>query len=260
MNSTLLVNASAIVLFIFTLAFSYSYTFIKSTLKVYDYVKCLTGGFIIGIILVEVLPDIYSSDSMVPAVVTGISFFFLFTISKLYIERANVGEQDSIPAGASKKEALIFILALSLHSFMEGLGISNKENEKLVWYLVSILIHKWLEAIVLGASVLTSDLSPKVCFVLLLVYSSLTSVGALLGKQLSSGSSNSLIRHTLDGIAAGSFFYIGFVEMVGNEFETSSGKLTRARTFKKTLSMFIGYFIITTVICLSHTLEELYHK
>ncbi|KAI5171050.1 solute carrier family 39 (zinc transporter), member 1/2/3 [Nematocida sp. LUAm3] len=257
MDSTILLNLSAVFLFVFTLLFTYSYKFIKSMMKVYDYIKCLTGGFIIGIILMEVLPDIYKVDSMLPAVTTGLSFFFLFILSKLYIERANIGEQDAIPQGASKKEALIFILALSLHSFMEGLGISNKQKDKLIWYLVSILLHKWLEAIILGTSVLTSSLTDTVSFILLVVYSSLTSIGALMGNYLAS-KGNPNIRHILDGIAAGSFFYIGFVEMVGNEFETSSGKLTRRKALLKIGSMLIGYLLITGLLLMAKHIENFY--
>lgn len=262
MNSEILVGVAAVVLFIFTFLFSYAYSFIKSIMRGYDYIKCLTGGFIIGIILMEVLPDIYVDGKKMAPVITGLSFFLLFSISKLYIERAS-SDQDSIPTDASRKEALIFILALSLHSFMEGLGVSGKKDSKLAWYLVSILVHKWLEAIVLGASVLSSSFSRKTCFFLLGVYSSLTSIGALIGRNISyyfpaHDSSSPLILQLLDGIAAGSFFYIGFVEMVGNEFETSSGKLTRKKTLLKTLCMFTGYFLITSVICLSRKMEEEY--
>ncbi|KAI5190950.1 solute carrier family 39 (zinc transporter), member 1/2/3 [Nematocida minor] len=257
MNDTNIVATSAVVLFVFTLLFSYAYNVIKPYMKGYTYIKCLTGGFIIGIILIEVLPDIYDSNSSIPVVTTGLSFFLLFAISKLYIERVEAKEQDSIPEGAGKKEALIFILALSLHSFMEGLGISSKKGPKLLWYIISILVHKWLEAIVLGTSVLTSELSRPVCFSLILIYSSLTSIGSLLGHWLSfTNSENSIITLILNGIAAGSFFYIGFVEMVGNEFETSSGKLTRRKTFKKITSMFIGYSFITSVILAAHSIEK----
>lgn len=252
-----MVYTSAVVLFVFTLAFSYAYKIIKPFMKGYTYIKCLTGGFIIGIILMEVLPDIYEISSSLPVVTTGLSFFLLFAISKLYIERVEAKEQDSIPEGAGKKEAFIFILALSLHSFMEGLGISSKKGSKLMWYIISILVHKWLEAIVLGTSVLTSQIPKGICFFLILIYSSLTSIGSLLGHYISGDSSNmDTVTQILNGIAAGSFFYIGFVEMVGNEFETSSGKLTRRMTFKKILSMFIGFSFITGVLLGAHAIER----
>ncbi|KAH9385800.1 solute carrier family 39 (zinc transporter), member 1/2/3 [Nematocida major] len=255
MNDTEIVTLSAAVLFVFTLLFSYTYKILAPFMKSYTYIKCLTGGFIIGVILIEVLPDIYATNSPIPIVATGLSFFLLFAISKLYIERVEAKEQDSIPEGASKREALIFIMALSLHSFMEGLGISSKKGSQLIWYIVSILVHKWLEAIMLGTSVLTSELSKPICFSLILIYSSLTSIGSLLGHWMSSPSEESVVTLILNGVAAGSFFYIGFVEMVGNEFETSSGKLTRKKTAKKILSMFIGFSFITAVIMAAHTLE-----
>lgn len=255
MEDSSIVYASAVILFVFTLAFSYAYNLIKPFMKGYTYIKCLTGGFIIGIILMEVLPDIYTGDDT-PVIATGLSFFLLFAISKLYIERVEAKEQDSIPEGASNKEALIFILALSLHSFMEGLGISSKKSSKLLWYIASILIHKWLEAIVLGTSVLTSKIPRPVCFALILIYSSLTSIGSLIGHWMSSSVySTGFIVQVLNGVAAGSFFYIGFVEMVGNEFETSSGKLTRRDTFKKILSMFIGFSFVTSALLVAHRIE-----
>lgn len=258
MDSDFLVNAAAVLLFVVTFGFCYVYQVIKPLMRMYTYIKCFTGGFIIGVILLEVLPDIYTSDSSVPVLATGLSFFLLFIISKLYIERVDAKDQDSIPEDASKGQALVFILALSLHSFMEGLGMGSKQDQKLVWYIVSILVHKWLEAIILGASVLTSALPSKISFVLLLVYSSLTSLGALIGKRLSQGALTaagpSYLMLAMDGVAAGSFFYIGFVEMVGNEFQTSAGKNTRRETVQKILSMFSGYLAITSVILFAHAI------
>lgn len=259
MDDNSLLYASAIVLFVFTFIFAYAYKLLKPYMKGYTYIKSLTGGFIIGIILMEVLPDIYEPSSRVPIVSTGLSFFLLFVISKLYIERVESEEQDSIPEGAGKKEALVFILALSLHSFMEGLGMASKKGPKLIWYIVSILVHKWLEAILLGTSVLTSKINKTACFYLILIYSSLTSVGSILGllligaeetvtQSVTAQTATALITNILNGIAAGSFFYIGFVEMIGNEFETASGKLTRRDTFKKILSMLTGYSLVTGIL------------
>ncbi|KAI5179692.1 solute carrier family 39 (zinc transporter), member 1/2/3 [Nematocida sp. AWRm80] len=245
---------SVIVLFVFTLIFSYMYKVIRPLMKMYTYIKCLTGGFIIGIILLEVLRDIYSTESILPSIVTGVSFYVLFMISKLYIERVESKEQDSIPTGASKKEALIFILALSLHSFMEGLGMGSKTGSKFNWYVISILVHKWLEAIVLGASVLSAGFSDLTNFILLLMYSSLTSIGAIIGKTVNTGNTN--VVGVLDGIAAGSFFYIGFVEMVGNEFVVTDQKYSKSKLYKKILAMLIGYLSITTVLSMAKFIEE----
>jgi len=260
MNSRALLNGVALFLFLFTLLFCYAYRVLKPLMEGYTYAKCFTGGAIIGIILLEVLPDIYSAGSQIPPVVTGISFFLLFFISKLYIERVNAEEQDSIPTGASKQEAMIFIFALSLHSFMEGLGMGNKKDEKLIYYMVSIFIHKWLEAIVLGTSVLTSSFSPAVSFVFLVIYSSLTSIGALIGwyiNALKQGDTSSTALMCLDGTAAGSFLYIGFVEMVGNEFETSSYKNSKSKTLKKIISMFIGFLLIIATHQATHSADSM---
>lgn len=256
MDSTLAIYLTSAALFVFTLFFSYGYNMLSSMMKAYSYVKCMTGGFIISIILFEILPDIYSSKTTFPVLMTGISFLLLFAISKLYIEKVDAEDQDSIPEGATKKEALVFILALSLHSFMEGLGMSTKSDEKLCWYICGLFLHKWLEAVVLGTSVLTSGFRKKTCFYLLLVYSSLTSIGALLGKLIGRAFESSRVAQALDGIAAGSFFYIGFVEMVGNEFERRHKQARKEKTEKKVASMVGGFSVMTGLIYIADHLEN----
>lgn len=249
MSTDEIVYYTAALLFVFTLIFSYGYYFVSPMVKTYSYIKCLTGGFIISIILFEILPDLYVHKSVVPPLATGLSFFALFAISKLYIEKVDAEDHDSIPGDATKKEALIFIVALSLHSFMEGLGVSTKTGDKLGWYICGLFAHKWLEALVLGASVLSSRLSKRARFSLLLVYSSLTSIGAILGMHISKRESEaSVLLLILDGIAAGSFFYIAFVEMVGNEFQEGFGRTTKEKTWKKVLSMFSGFTGMTGLI------------
>ena len=145
----------------------------------------------------------------------GLSFLLLFAVDRLFLsknhphhhhheislsdlpgdERENpcdsiiveIKNENTLEDSASRKDtglkplkaqAFVFVLALSLHSFLEGLGLSAiKREPELLSFVISLLSHKWLEAFALGATVLNAKFSKNVTFLLNLFYSTLTPIG-----------------------------------------------------------------------------------
>jgi zinc transporter ZupT len=142
----------------------------------------------------------------------GISFLLLFAVDRLFlspggpphqhhaislaesalpdIERtvhldtvSSIEEEDAISevkasARPRQTQAVVFVLALSLHSFLEGLGLSGIAREPELWsFVVALVSHKWLEAFALGATVLNARFSKRTTFALHLLYSLLTPIG-----------------------------------------------------------------------------------
>lgn len=239
-------------IFIFTFAFAYSFKLLEK-LKIPDHIKCFTGGVILTTMIFHILPHMYEYKGMISPFSAGISFLFLFSLDKLYISTS--GKQDSLPETASEKQAFIFVLAMSLHSFMEGLGVPVKTKKELKWYMLGLVGHKWIEAIVLGVSVFQRNFSEKMNFGLIFVYSILTPLGIIIGKYSvkNFNDSKGVLIKLLTGISAGSFFYIGFLEMLNSGFDNSQNKKDE---FVRLLLIFTGFFVMCFVNYYAEKLEE----
>ncbi|KAF7683686.1 Zinc transporter ZIP1 [Astathelohania contejeani] len=247
----------SIVIFIFTFIFAISYKLFART-SLSSYLKCFAGGVILSTMIFHIFPDLYlHKDSNIAPLFSGCSFLLLFSIDKLYLYSQS-NEADSLPEGSTQAQALLFVIALSMHSFLEGLGIPTKKNAELFWYMVGLLGHKWIEAFALGVSIMIADFKPKTIFRLLLLYSSLTPLGAIISSvamQLLSNSTYFKIGElVMTGISSGSFFYIGFIEMLNSEF--SSGKKDKKAIKYKMTAIFLGFILMTVVVFICDTIEK----
>lgn len=130
---------------------------------------------------------------------------------------------DGLDSHSSKSQAFIFVLALSMHSFFEGLGAAAQHSrENLIMYLLSLFGHKWLEAFALGVNVLNANFGRFYACGLILFYSLLTPLGIILGmlfeRATLAGPYAQLTSDSLNGVAVGSFIFVSCIEMIPPEF------------------------------------------
>lgn len=133
---------------------------------------------------------------------------------------------DSITGASSQAQTMVFVFALSLHSYLEGLGAAGQcDWTGLSQFAFSLLGHKLLEAFALGVSVMRAGFSSGRTIAVLSFYSFLTPLGILSGMgalhSFSSSSGNTaLIVELLNGAAVGSFMFVGMIEMIPPEFNS----------------------------------------
>lgn len=153
---------------------------------------------------------------------------------------------DSLNEQSTKSQALVFIVALSMHSFLEGFGIASKnDSNSLFSYMISMILHKILEAFALGLNVLNAQFSPTFTLGLIIFYSILTPLGMVLGIVMLVGedkSSHSIISAVLNGLACGSFLFVSCIEMIPPEFH----KKTK-HSIPKFLLLSLGFILISMV-------------
>lgn len=139
---------------------------------------------------------------------------------------------EGIRTSKSRIQAYVFVLALSMHSLLEGLGMSGKNSESVLYrFLVGLFAHKWIEAFALGVTVMSSGIPRVTAFGLITFYTILTPVGIVGGMladfwSLSSTASsvksasagNALLPYIFNGLAAGSFMFVSCIEMIPPEF------------------------------------------
>lgn len=148
---------------------------------------------------------------------------------------------DGLDSRSSSTQAFVFVVALSLHSFLEGLGAaaqSNKEN--IFMYLISLFGHKWLEAFALGVNVLNAKFSAAFGFLLIAFYSSLTPLGIALGMLFKVTMNSVHVEAILNGCAVGSFIFVSCIEMIPPEFHKRT-----SHTFWKFITLCVGFLVMS---------------
>ncbi len=156
---------------------------------------------------------------------------------------------DGLDSHSSKSQAIIFVVALSMHSFLEGLAMATKSTQyALSMYLISLFAHKWLEAFALGVNVMNASFSAGYSMVLIAFYSLLTPFGILLGMMLRSYNLKSVfVSQCLNGLAAGSFLFVSCIEMIPPEFHKKT-----SQTVWKFAVLCAGFAIMAAIARIPH--------
>ncbi|ELQ75037.1 Zinc (Zn2+)-Iron (Fe2+) Permease (ZIP) Family [Trachipleistophora hominis] len=148
---------------------------------------------------------------------------------------------SAIKETKSKIQAIIFILALSLHSLFEGLAINKQRTFGI--FEVGIIVHKMLESFALGFTVHMAEFSFAYTIVLITVYSMLTPLGMAIAYFLPF---NKMLNTACNGLALGSILFIVCVEMIPPNFHSKSSD------FIKIASLASGYVITAIIIYCMH--------
>jgi len=165
-------------------------------------------------------------------------------------EQAQIGRlsSDTMATKENIITALVFVVALSIHSIFEGLGLGSESDQHgLTALILAIVAHKLLEAFALGLSVFYARFKLWQNLLLLIIYAASTPVGIGIGWGATAGStkqSTNLINGILVSVAAGSLLYIGLIEILPTEFNK---KQTRWMMLLRCAFMIFGWFILALV-------------
>ncbi|GAM22090.1 hypothetical protein SAMD00019534_052650, partial [Acytostelium subglobosum LB1] len=138
----------------------------------------------------------------------------------------NMHEHESINNGkshaANVSQAWIFMLALSVHSIFDGLGL-GAENDPNNFYglLVAVLAHKALDGFALGVPVYYAKFSRLQTALALTFCAAMTPLGIAIGMIIShfyTGEGSNLAEGIILSITTGSFLYISLIELLPSGF------------------------------------------
>ncbi|XP_043225708.1 zinc transporter ZIP1-like [Amphibalanus amphitrite] len=154
-----------------------------------------------------------------------------------------------LPSGQAGIRSLMLVLALSLHSVIEGLAIGLQESsDQLLQLFAAVGIHKGILGFSLGLS-LVRDGSLSFCRMLTsaLVFSGASPLGLGIGWAVTDAGSSlagDTANAVLQGVACGTFLYITFFEVLPHEFRDNTDRLLR------TLFVVIGFGVVCCVLFL----------
>lgn len=119
---------------------------------------------------------------------------------------------------ANMSQAWIFLVALSIHSILDGLGL-GAEDEKSGFYglLVAVLAHKMLDGFALGVPIYFANFSMLQSVISLVFCALMTPLGMGIGMAVATLYDTSgalLTKAIILSVTCGSFFYISLIELL----------------------------------------------
>lgn len=202
---------SLLLLFLLTLgASSLFFAFQGPVRKAIHLLLAFSGAYLLGITLLKLMPQVYSSPAQ-PLIPVLILVGFVIQIM---LETFSKGvEHGHLTHTSGKLFPLSVTAGLGIHAFIEGMPLaqvfSPQENITTALY-IGILFHKIPAAFVLFAMMMQSKTSHKQAFAVLLIFALMTPLGALLSQWYFTAimTAESEVLKGILSLVAGSFLYI----------------------------------------------------
>uniref|UniRef100_A0A3Q2TSX4 Zinc transporter ZIP3 n=1 Tax=Fundulus heteroclitus TaxID=8078 RepID=A0A3Q2TSX4_FUNHE len=148
-------------------------------------------------------------------------------------------------AGAGPLRLAGLVLALSAHSVFEGLALGLQEDgAKLGSLFLGVAVHETLAAVALGVSVAKASLGMKDAAKLAVTVSLMIPLGTVVGMGIESAQTlaGSVASVLLQGLAAGTFLFVTFFEILSRELEGKQDRLL------KVLFLILGYAVLALLV------------
>ncbi|XP_077177483.1 zinc transporter ZIP1 [Paroedura picta] len=140
----------------------------------------------------------------------------------------------------------VLLLGLSLHSIFEGLAVGLQEGSaQALEICLALLIHKGAIAFSLSFKLLQSRLRVRAVAGCLILFSIMSPLGIGLGVALTESPVavlHGLSRSVLEGLAAGTFVYITFLEILPHELSSSEQRIL------KVIVLLAGFALVTSIL------------
>lgn len=140
--------------------------------------------------------------------------------------------------------SFMLFLSLSLHSVFEGLAIGLQSTDsKVLEICIAILVHKSIIVFSLSVKLVQSAVRPLWVCIYIGVFALMSPVGIAIGisvveAELTAGA---LIQAVLEGLAAGTFVYITFLEILPHELNSPGKQLL------KVLFILLGFTVMAAL-------------
>lgn len=196
------------------------------------------AGIFMGVVFLHVIPESLTEHNQpIVSLMLLLGFLLIFFVEKFLLTHASAGVVNE-----HKAVAITVLLGLSVHSLIEGMGLAlfsiTGEFDSVLFY--SILAHKIPAAISLVSLFLLARISKRNVIILLLLFSAMTPVSALISYPVFSAPKHSLVE-ILSALTAGTLLYVATGELLPEVFHTSS------KRWLKLLLLISGMALIAVV-------------
>nr|XP_057932860.1 zinc transporter ZIP1 [Doryrhamphus excisus] len=140
--------------------------------------------------------------------------------------------------------SFMLFLSLSLHSVFEGLAIGLQNTDsKVLEICIAILVHKSIIVFSLSVKLVQSAIRPLWLAAYIGVFATMSPLGIAVGISVMEAEleAGTLIQSILEGLAAGTFIYITFLEILPHELNSPGKQLL------KVLFILLGFSIMAAL-------------
>ncbi|XP_039206084.1 zinc transporter ZIP2 [Crotalus tigris] len=187
--------------------------------------------------------------------IISLGFFLVFFIESMVLHccpqavhshgnNENHEDHKELPPSHSSFRAFILFLSLSFHSVFEGLAIGvQKEATDTIQLCLAVLIHKAIMSFSLSLKLVQSSTRLQWRMLYLVVFALMSPIGISvgIGVSLFNGDGSGLAQAVLEGVSAGTFLYITFLEILPYELSSHESPLI------KFLFISLGFSIMAVI-------------
>nr|MBC7612004.1 ZIP family metal transporter [Pseudopedobacter sp.] len=189
-----------------------------------------SGAYLFAITILHLLPDVYKGDQTHLIGLFILGGFILQILLEQFsqgIEHGHIhlhSHQQSFPWG--------IMLSLCLHAFLEGMPLTAKNNQQLVY---GIALHHIPAAFALGSVLIGNQIKKTNIILLLVAFAAMSPLGYIFSFALSNGNIQSLGSYYpyIMGVVIGIFLHISTTIL----FESS---VDHKFTIRKTFAVLVG--------------------
>ena len=160
------------------------------------------------------------------------------------VSKADIRDQNLDPT-KTKIRGLVLLIALSLHMVFDGLAIGLLEEDKKVWaLLLALSIHKVLVFLSVGIETFELLKSLPKSVLLMFFFALVSPIGITIGVAVTESEdelAQSVASAVLQSVAAGTFIYVTFFEILQKEYEGGHPGMT------KVMCTVVGFALIAGV-------------
>lgn len=211
------------------------------------YLNAFSGGLFLSAGFVHLLPHALESateakigtDDEYPfaMVMCVLGFCLAFGIERVLFHTHSHGPENSVAVQADAKDdcekceeqslfqqtrsALVFMAGIALHATLAGVSLGAQTTRKsIINIFVAIASHKSAAAFSVGTQFMRCGVKDlKTMSMFMFVFAMITPVGIIIGYLAEKKSSAT--SAVLEGLSAGTFIYVGTIDVVGDEFENT---------------------------------------
>lgn len=182
--------------------------FTKVSGKALKLILSFSGAYLFAITILHLIPDIYGSAS------AGIGVYVLAGfLLQIFLEFFSEGiEHGHIHLHDHDHAESVFpitmMLALSVHSFLEGMPMAGEWDQTKQSLMIGILLHNIPIAIALMSMLMQSHISHSKAFLWLIVFALMTPLGTLTNTLLGQSISIEGFSEKIMGMVIGIFLHI----------------------------------------------------
>lgn len=168
-----------------------------------------SGSFLLSLSILVLMPHVFSGHDSEFAGMFVLAGFLLQVFLDFFTKGADHGHYHPDEKKHSHRIPVSLIAALSIHSFIEGIPIGTGAYHNAGFgtaMITGIALHEIPAAFVLVSVLRANHLNNKIVFPLMVLYASMSLIGALVGSQFDGLNEESL--HYILALVIGSFLHI----------------------------------------------------